>query len=114
MIALIADHLWQSTLFALGAGLLTLLLRRNGAGVRYGLWFAASVKFLIPFALLAAAGGGLASRLHLMLVAPQMVTAGEPAKGAMAWAPELMAPATQFHAPPPRTAAAHALAAAFD
>src|SRR5262249_49127005 len=59
MIALLADHLWQSTLFLLGAGLLTMLLRHRSPGVRYGLWFAASVKFLIPLALLFAAGEAL-------------------------------------------------------
>jgi len=65
MIALVADHLWQSTLFCLGAGLLTTLLRNQTPGVRYGLWFAASVKFLVPLALLVGAGGALASWLHL-------------------------------------------------
>jgi bla regulator protein blaR1 len=52
----ILNHLWQSTLFAGFAGLLTLLLRRNGARARYWLWLAASVKFLIPFMLLVTAG----------------------------------------------------------
>lgn len=42
-------HLWQSTLFALAAGLITLLLRRDGAAVRFRLWAAASLKFLLPF-----------------------------------------------------------------
>jgi beta-lactamase regulating signal transducer with metallopeptidase domain len=55
MIAAILDHLWQSTLFTLCAGLLTLLLRNNGAQIRYWVWFAASVKFLIPLSLLTAA-----------------------------------------------------------
>ena len=59
MIAALFDHLWQSTLFALGAGLLTLTLRENGAHVRYWLWFAASVKFLVPFSLLEQLGGFL-------------------------------------------------------
>ncbi len=52
----ILNHLWQSSLFAIAAGLLTLLLRRNSARTRYWLWFAASVKFLIPFSLLVDAG----------------------------------------------------------
>jgi bla regulator protein BlaR1 len=56
MIALIANHLWQSTLFAIAAGLLTLAFRSSRAPVRYGLWLAASVKFLIPFAALVAIG----------------------------------------------------------
>ena len=51
-----ADHLWQSTLFAGVAGLLTLALRRNHARVRHGLWLAASCKFLIPFSVLIALG----------------------------------------------------------
>jgi bla regulator protein BlaR1 len=49
-------HLWQSTLFAGFVYVLTMLLRRNGAHVRYWIWFAASLKFLIPFALLLRAG----------------------------------------------------------
>jgi beta-lactamase regulating signal transducer with metallopeptidase domain len=53
------DHLWQSTLFAAALGLLTLGFRRNGAAVRYGLWFAASLKFLLPFSALMALGGFL-------------------------------------------------------
>ncbi len=56
MIAGLIDHLWQSSLFAGAAGLLTLLLRANAARVRFWLWFAASVKFLLPFAGLAALG----------------------------------------------------------
>lgn len=56
MTASLLDHIWQSTLFAAGAGLLTLLFRRNGAGVRFWLWFAASLKFLLPFAALAVIG----------------------------------------------------------
>lgn len=44
----VANHLWQSTVFA-GLVTLTMLFLRNcRASVRYGLWFAASLKFLIP------------------------------------------------------------------
>jgi hypothetical protein len=50
----IANHLWQSTLFAGTAGLLTLALRRNPARVRHWVWVAASLKFLVPFSLLVA------------------------------------------------------------
>jgi bla regulator protein BlaR1 len=56
-IAPVVNHLWQSTLFALAAALLALTLRRNRAEVRYMLWLAASVKFLVPFAALLAIGG---------------------------------------------------------
>ncbi len=50
------NHLCQSTLFAVAAGLLTLALRNHRAPVRYWLWFTASAKFLLPFALLVSLG----------------------------------------------------------
>ena len=56
------NHLWQSTLFAAAAAFVALLFRRHQARVRYGLWLAASMKFLIPFAALAALGGQLSWR----------------------------------------------------
>jgi bla regulator protein blaR1 len=59
----LGNHLWQSTLFAAVAGLLTLLLRKNSAGTRYWLWMAASLKFLLPFSLLVTIGS-YASRRH--------------------------------------------------
>jgi bla regulator protein BlaR1 len=52
----IANHLWQSTLFAAVAGFLTLFLRNNSARVRWSVWLAASLKFLIPFAILTDVG----------------------------------------------------------
>jgi bla regulator protein blaR1 len=52
----LANHLWQSTLFAVAAGLLTLTLRKNHARTRYALWLIASLKFLVPFAWLVAVG----------------------------------------------------------
>jgi hypothetical protein len=42
MLSAMLDHLWQSTLLALGLGLLTLAFRKTSATVRHGLWFAAS------------------------------------------------------------------------
>lgn len=56
MIHALASHLWQSTLFAVAAALLTPAFRANKAQVRYCLWLSASVKFLIPFALLTSLG----------------------------------------------------------
>jgi len=56
----LGDHLWQSTLFAVAAGLLTLVLQKNHAGARYWLWLAASLKFLVPFSLLVGLGNHLA------------------------------------------------------
>ena len=58
----LANHLWQSTLFAVIAWLLTLALRKNRAAVRYWIWLAASIKFLIPFSLLINAGSQFAWR----------------------------------------------------
>jgi bla regulator protein blaR1 len=52
----LANHVWQSTLFAAIASLLVLALRRNQAHIRYCLWLAASVKFCLPFSLLVIAG----------------------------------------------------------
>jgi bla regulator protein BlaR1 len=52
----IANHLWQSTGFAVVAGLLTLTLTRHRAHLRYALWLAASVKFLVPFGALVTLG----------------------------------------------------------
>jgi beta-lactamase regulating signal transducer with metallopeptidase domain len=70
MSGLILDHLWQSTLFAGLAGLVVLALRRNGARLRHAIWFAASLKFLIPFAVLTQAGGWLALLLPQMSAPP--------------------------------------------
>lgn len=57
----LANHLWQSTLFAAVVALVTLVLKNNRAQVRYALWLAASVKFLIPFALFVTIGSQLGS-----------------------------------------------------
>jgi len=55
------NHVWQSTLFAIAAGFLAWLFRRNRARVRYALWLAASLKFLVPIALLVGLGSRLAA-----------------------------------------------------
>ena len=55
-----ANHLWQSTLFALLAAVSTLALRKNQARIRHHIWLAASLKFLVPFALLVDIGSHLA------------------------------------------------------
>ena len=59
----VANHLWQSTLFAIMAAVSTLALRKNQARVRHHLWLAASLKFLVPFSLLVSLGSHLA-RMH--------------------------------------------------
>lgn len=55
----VADHLWQSTVVALIVALLALALKKNYARIRYWLWFAASLKFFIPFSLLVILGSHL-------------------------------------------------------
>ena len=52
----LANHIWQSTLFAAAVWLATFLLRSNAASLRHRLWLAASVKFLVPFSLLIGLG----------------------------------------------------------
>jgi beta-lactamase regulating signal transducer with metallopeptidase domain len=83
MISEVTNHLWQSTVFAIMAGLLTLAFRRNRAQVRYWLWFSASLKFLIPLSLLLTLGGYLGrSRAAKGIAVPAMtftvVQAAEP------------------------------------
>jgi len=57
MLPALFNHLWQSTVFAGVAALLTLALRKNQARVRHGVWVAASCKFLVPLSILIALGG---------------------------------------------------------
>ena len=59
--AALVNHLWQSTVVVGIAWLLAWALRRNHARARYWVWFAASVKFLLPFSFLIAAGERLRS-----------------------------------------------------
>jgi len=61
------NHLWQSTLFAVVAGLLTIAFRNNRAEIRYWLWYSASFKFLVPFTILI----GLGARAELWTPAAQ-------------------------------------------
>ena len=52
----IINHLWQSTCFVPLAALLAFVLRKNSPKVRYWVWLSASLKFLVPFALLVSLG----------------------------------------------------------
>jgi len=66
----VGNHLWQSTAFGMAAWAVTLLLRKNQARVRYGVWLAASLKFLIPFSLLIGLGGMLPRPQHTVVTMP--------------------------------------------
>jgi bla regulator protein BlaR1 len=67
----LVNHLWQSTLCAAAVWLLTLALRKNRAAVRYWLWLAASVKFLLPFSLLVSIGSQFAWHTTQPIKQPQ-------------------------------------------
>jgi TonB family protein len=59
MLTELVNHLWQSTFIVAAIAALTAMLREDGAHARYWLWWAASVKFLLPFSLLTAFGRAL-------------------------------------------------------
>ena len=77
MIPELANHLWQTTIFAGVVWLLTLMLRRNRATVRHGLWVAASIKFLVPFSLLIWLGGQCEWRKAPLAREPRLHVAGQ-------------------------------------
>src|SRR5688572_618520 len=70
----IVNHLWQSTLIAAAIAALAAMLREDGAHARYWLWWAASVKFLVPFSLLSMLGAALGE-----VGVPRVELAGWPA-----------------------------------
>lgn len=72
--AAIVNHLWQSTVFAGIAWLLTLALSKNQARTRYAVWMIASLKFLLPLSLLMAAGEGMRLMVSVPLAAKPAVT----------------------------------------
>ena len=63
-------HLWQTTLFVLGVALLSLLVRRNAARVRYALWLTASMKFIVPLSSFTALGAYAGHLLPLLADGP--------------------------------------------
>ena len=98
MIAALLDHIWQSTLFAGGIGLLTLLFRRNSAAVRFWLWFAASLKFLLPFAAVAVLGEYLSRVFPAAL--PQSILAIQPAAERLSAPARLLGPSESINLAP--------------
>jgi len=62
-LTLLLNHLWQSTLVAGVAWLVCrTMLKTNSPRVRFGVWLAVSLKFLIPFAVFVEAGHSLEIR----------------------------------------------------
>jgi len=72
MITALENHLWQSTVFCCMVALLMLMLRRNRAAVRHGLWLVASMKFLVPFSLLVSIGSHVEWRTPPAVMQPQV------------------------------------------
>ncbi len=66
----VTNHLWQSTLFVFVVWLAAQALRRNGARVRFWLWTAASIKFLVPLSLLVSLGANFQWRDAPVAVQP--------------------------------------------
>jgi bla regulator protein BlaR1 len=66
----VVAHLWQSTIFAGLVWLAALALQHNGARVRYWLWVAASLKFLVPFSWLVMLGAQFEWRTGPALAQP--------------------------------------------
>ncbi|HUB28075.1 MAG TPA: M56 family metallopeptidase [Terracidiphilus sp.] len=56
----LGNHLWQTTLFSVCAAAVALLMRGAPARARAWVWLAATLKFLVPFSLLLAAGSWIA------------------------------------------------------
>jgi bla regulator protein BlaR1 len=86
----LTNHLWQSTIFAIAAGLLTIAFRK--AQVRFWLWFSASFKFLVPSSLLMSLGSHmhwasstekLATQLAMPAASFTIVQIAEPFSGAL-------------------------------
>src|ERR1700723_4195126 len=73
MVVELVTHLWQSTVFAGMAWMLTLALRKNRAEVRHWVWFAGSMKFLVPVVVLVALGSQFSWRTAPPLSSPTVV-----------------------------------------
>jgi TonB family protein len=95
MLTEIVNHLWQSTLVAAALAALATMLRDDGAYARYWLWWAASVKFLVPFSLLATLGRTLGEagvpRLELADWRATVDVLAQPMPEAVPWTPLALA-----------------------
>ncbi|HZF31554.1 MAG TPA: M56 family metallopeptidase [Gammaproteobacteria bacterium] len=91
MLTSIVNHLWQSTLLVIVIAALAAMLREHGAHTRYWLWWAASVKFLVPFSLLTLLGGAFAGAAapfeQLADWSAALGRLAEPMPAATSWSP---------------------------
>ena len=60
----VLNHLWQSSACVLVAGLVAFALRNHSPRIRFWVWLSASVKFLVPFALLMSLGSEVPRPAH--------------------------------------------------
>jgi len=97
----LADHLWQSTAFAAAAGMLALALRENRAQLRYAVWLAASIKFLVPFSLLVSLGSLVDWRAAPAVPAPVTSAIGQISQPFAKPFPAVVAPASAAPSTPP-------------
>jgi len=85
----LVNHVWQSTLVAAAIAGIAALLRDDTAHSRYWLWWAASVKFLVPFSLLTALGAAIreagAPRIELADWPSTLGILAEPMPDATGW-----------------------------
>jgi TonB family protein len=95
MLTEVINHLWQSTLVAAAIAAIAALLRNEGAHARYWLWWAASVKFLVPFSLLTALGSALrdagAPQFELADWPATLDVLAQPMPASTSWAPFALA-----------------------
>src|SRR5215471_8471730 len=73
----LANHLWQSTIIVGVCAVLAFVLRNNSARFRYGLWFAAAMKFLIPFSLFVSIGHQFQWRTPPAITQPPIAVVSE-------------------------------------
>jgi bla regulator protein BlaR1 len=89
MLSEINNHLWQSTACAILIGIITIGFRKNRAYIRYWMWLGASLKFLLPFAILVSLGRHLDWTLPghttpaASVVMPSMVQMSAPFRDAL-------------------------------
>ncbi len=84
------NHLWQSTFCVIAAWILTRALANNRAAVRYCVWLASSLKFLVPFSALVYIGERFGWRAAPVASQPRWLSvAGEIGRPFVAQAPVL-------------------------
>ena len=100
MRATLVNHLLQSTVFAVVAGILTLLLRDNHARTRYWIWLTASLKFLVPFSIFVEIGHRLNWSGRLVITQPRVAYAIDQI-GRQFYAPDLSSVPVRAASGPP-------------